>query len=243
MHREELKCSDKLLENNESLLEKKHTSSFSGWLADKVKFGDGSNMSDTVKWLACWPKPFVVSYTGFIINGIRFHTEAAEKSTQNSGVSVEADTMCRASARDTNQILDRVSYYGVIRDIVLLDYRKFKVPLFDCYWANIGSGVKFEDGFTLVNLHKGAHQFERDPFIFASQATQVFYSRENDASNWHVVLRAPTRGFFENDSVDEIAYMPVDVSQLDLDLEGEDCDTYDSEEINSVIVGIAYHST
>lgn len=37
--------------------------------------------------------------------------------------------------------------------------------------------------------------------------------------------------------------MPVDVSQLDLDLEDEDCDTYDSEEIYLVIGVIAYHST
>ncbi|PRQ45894.1 putative transposase, Ptta/En/Spm, plant [Rosa chinensis] len=174
----------------------------------------------------------VVSHTGFIINGNRFQTEASEKSTQNSGVFVEGDTMCRASARDNFQKMDRVSYYGVIRDIVLLDYRQFKVPLFDCYWANIGTGVKFEDGFTLVNLHKGQHQFDRDPFIFASQAKQIFYSRESDTSNWHVVLKAPPRGFFENDS-DESAYMPVDVSQLDLDVEDEECERYDNEEINS----------
>ncbi|XP_061995536.1 uncharacterized protein LOC133713509 isoform X1 [Rosa rugosa] len=233
MHKEELKCLDSHLEDNESLLEKRHMSSFSGWLADKVKFGDCSNMSDIVRWLACRPKQYVVSHSGFIINGNRFHTETTEKSAQNSGVSVEADTMCRASARDNSQKLDRVSYYGVIRDIILLDYRKFKVPLFDCYWANIGTGVKVEDGFTLVNLHNGHHQFDRDPFIFASQAKQVFYSRESDMSNWHVVLRAPPRGFFENDCVDEIAYMPVDVSQLDLDLEDEECYRYNNEEIYS----------
>ncbi|XP_062014790.1 uncharacterized protein LOC133731433 [Rosa rugosa] len=232
MHREELKYSDTRLEHDENLLEQRHLSTFSGWLADKVKFGDSRDMSDTVKWIACRPKADVVSHTGFIINGNRFQTEASEKSTQNSGVFVEGDTMCRASARDNFQKMDRISYYGVIRDIVLLDYRQFKVPLFDCYWANIGTGVKFEDGFTLVNLHKGQHQFDRDPFIFASQAKQVFYSRESDTSNWHVVLKAPPRGFFENDS-DESAYMPVDVSQLDLDVEDEECERYDNEEINS----------
>ncbi|XP_024198613.2 uncharacterized protein LOC112201923 [Rosa chinensis] len=235
MHREELKCLDSRLEDNESLLEKRHMSSFSGWLADKVKFGDCSTMSDIVKWLVCRPKQSVVSHSGFIINGNRFHTETTEKSTQNSGVSVEGDTMCRASARDNSHVLDRVPYYGVIREIILLDYRKFKVPLFDCYWANIGTSVKVADGLTLVNLHRGQHQFDQDLFIFASQAKQVFYSRESDTSNWHVVLRAPPRGFFENDSVDEIAYMPVDVSQLDLDVDDEECYRYNNEEIYSTM--------
>nr|XP_011465696.1 PREDICTED: uncharacterized protein LOC101306728 [Fragaria vesca subsp. vesca] len=242
MHREQLKCSDTRLEHDENLLEQRHLDTFSGWLASKVKFGDSIGMSDTVKWIACRPKADVISHTGFIINGNQFQTEAIEKTTQNSGVFVEADTICRASAKDNLQKMDRVSYYGVIRDIILLDYRKFKICLFDCYWANIGTGVKVEDGFTLVNLHKGQHQFDRDPFIFASQAKQVFYSRESDTSNWHVVLRAPRRGFFQNDGVDESTDIPVDVSDIDSDSECEDCDGNDSEEMNSVIVGIAYNN-
>lgn len=184
----------------------------------------------------------MISHTGFIINGNQFQTEGIEKTTQNSGVFVEADTICRASAKDNLQKMDRVSYYGVIRDIILLDYHKFKICLFDCYWANIGTGVKVEDGFTLVNLHKGQRQFDRDPFIFTSQAKQVFYSRESDTSNWHVVLRAPRRGFFQNDGVDESTDIPVDVSDIDSDSECEDCDGNDSEEMNSVIVGIAYNN-
>ncbi|KAL6185090.1 hypothetical protein ACLB2K_041225 [Fragaria x ananassa] len=244
MHREQLKCSDTRLEHDEKLLEQRHLDTFSGWIARKVKFGDSTGMSDIVKWIACRPKADVISHTGFIINGNQFQTKAIETTTQNSGVFVEADTICRASAKDNLQKMDRVSYYGVIRDIILLDYRKFKICLFDCYWANIGTGVKVEDGFTLVNLHKGQHQFDRDPFIFASQAKQMFYSRESDTLNWHVVLRAPRRGFFQNDGVDESTDIPVDVSDIDSDSECEDCDGNDSEEMNSgfeVYIFISYN--
>ncbi|XP_075483702.1 uncharacterized protein LOC142523858 [Primulina tabacum] len=120
---------------------------------------------------------------GYIINGYRFHTIDVERSTQDSGVSIEADTVCQSSANDYSHTVGRVLYYGVIRDIVLLNYYSFKVPVFRCDWANHETGIKMEDGFTLVNLHQGLRTFEGDPFILASQAKQVFYSRDNDESN------------------------------------------------------------
>ena len=64
-------------------------------------------------------------YTGYIINGHQFHTRDVEKSTQNSGVTLDADTVSRSSARDTSQVVCRVSYFGVIKDIILLDYDMF----------------------------------------------------------------------------------------------------------------------
>ena len=88
-----------------------------------------------------------------------------------------------------------------------------------------GSDVKVEDGFTLVNLHPRVNKFARDPFILVSQATQVFYSRENDTSNWYIVLKAPLRGFHDLEKFDEHAYMnstPLDVSQLDSSIDDDE---------------------
>lgn len=66
-----------------------------------------------------------MSYTGYIINGYRFHTRDVEKSTQNNGVTLDEDTVYQSSARDTNQVVGRISYFGVIKDIILLDYYMF----------------------------------------------------------------------------------------------------------------------
>lgn len=74
------------------------------------------------------------------------------RKTQNSGVTYEAFSMCRSSARDTRHMADIVAFYGVIQEIIMLDYNMFQVPLFKCKWANKGNGVKEEDGFTLVNF-------------------------------------------------------------------------------------------
>lgn len=193
-------------------------------------------MSDLVRWIGCRPKPYVESYSGYIINGNRFHTRYVKNCTQNSGVSLEAETMCRSSARDTSHVSGNIVFYGVIRDIILLDYHKFKLPIFHCDWANIGSGVKVEECFTLVNLHQGQHQFENDPFIFASQANQVFYSRHDDTSNWYVVLKAPRRGVSESDTNgnDCIPFAPLDVSNLTL--EDKDYERHDYEVMDESVL-------
>ena len=235
LHKEELKLIDKRLMKNKSLLQAKHQETFSDWLAEKVRTSDCGDMSETIRWISCKPKREVLSCSGYLIKGNRFHTRESEKGTQNSGVSVEADTYCRASARDTRLKLDRVVYYGVIKEIILLDYRKFKVPLFDCDWASIVNGVKVEEGFTLVNLRMGQHQFQRDPFIFASQANQVFYSRESDVSNWFVVLRAPPRGLYDNENPTETDYMPsvpMDLSELHLNFTDEDLRRNECDEMS-----------
>ena len=146
------------------------------------------------------PQKAALSYKGFIINGQRFHTKDAEKTTQNSGVYLEATTMCRSSAKDHAHVADVVAYYGVIKEILLLDYYTFHIPLFKCNWAHVGKGVKKLDWYTLVNLHQGQKEFVREPFILSSQAKQVFYARESEDSNWYIVLKAPPRGNYELDT-------------------------------------------
>jgi len=128
--------------------------------------------------------------------------------------------MCRSSARDTNQKADIVAYYGVIQEIILLDYQMFQVPLFKCKWANKGHGLKVEDGFTVVNFHLSQAAFQKDPYILPSQAKQVFYSND-DSSDWSVVMRAPPRGYHELETEEEFAAPPVFVEENE-DL-GNDC--------------------
>lgn len=168
-------------------------------------------------WLAFGPRSNAMSYNGYIINGQRFRTKRSEKSRQNSGVSIEAEP-CR-SAEDSNEVLGNVFYYGILQDIILLDYHTFRVPLFKCDWAHISNDVKREDGFILVNLRDGQSMFKKDPFILASQAKQVFYSRESDTSSWHVALKAPPRGFHDiemsSEGDDYTPYAALDKSIID----------------------------
>ncbi|KAG7568012.1 hypothetical protein ISN45_Aa04g008500 [Arabidopsis thaliana x Arabidopsis arenosa] len=176
--------------------------------------------SKEIRWLAFGPRNVALAHKGFIVNGQQFHTDAVKRKTQNSGVTYEAFSMCRSSARDMRQVADMLTYYGVIKEVLLMDYHMFKVTLFRCNWANTGNGVKEEDGFTLVNLHMNQTAYLKDPFILPSQAKQVFYSREDDNSNWYVVMRAPPRGYHELETEEDLGGAPLPVQEVD-DLDDE----------------------
>ena len=123
--------------------------------------------------------------------------------------------MCRSSARDTRHTADMVTSYGVLTEIILLDYHMFSVPLFKCNWVNRGYGVKEEDGFTLVNLHVNQTPYLQDPYILPSQAKQVFYSREDEESPWYVVMRAPPRGYHELETEEDVVGAPLLAQEFD----------------------------
>ena len=69
-------------------------------------------VSDYIFWLSKGPNPVATRYTGYFINGYRFHTKKrdARCKTQNSGVTLQALTPSFASAKDQNPIVGDVTY-------------------------------------------------------------------------------------------------------------------------------------
>ncbi|KAK5785524.1 hypothetical protein PVK06_040116 [Gossypium arboreum] len=96
--------------------------------------------------------------------------------TQNCGVVVNSSITSYASARDSNPIEGNVEYYGLLTDIIELDYySRWKVVLFRCDWADVNTarGIKKDQfGFTMVNfshlIHTG-QQLMDEPYVFSSQ--------------------------------------------------------------------------
>jgi hypothetical protein len=88
-----------------------------------------------------------------------------------------------------------VNYVGVLKDILKLDYGPIHIPIivFQCQWMkttdNRGRATYVRDdaGFLMVNFK---HKLPRmsDPFIFSTQATQVFFSDVPSKPGWKVVL-------------------------------------------------------
>ncbi|XP_004301411.1 PREDICTED: uncharacterized protein LOC101302366 [Fragaria vesca subsp. vesca] len=158
VHKEELTLSDPHLITDNSLLEKTHLETFVVWLQAKIMSEAREGfLSDTLKLLVKGPRFYAMSHIGFVIHGKHFHTIDANVSTADYGVHIEADSS--------------LNYYGIIREILVLDYYIFRLAIFRCDWANIVSGVKKGDGFTLVNLRDGLDK--KDQFILASHAKQV----------------------------------------------------------------------
>ena len=112
----------------------------------------------------------------------------------NSGVaSVFKETS--QDARETS-----VNYVGVLKDVLELDYGPVQTPviLLRCEWAkpsdNRGNSTYVRDdaGFLVVNFRNKMPR-TADPFIFPSQATQVFFSDVVGRPGWKVVLQNEAR--------------------------------------------------
>ena len=86
-------------------------------------------------------------------------------------MTLSATTDSFASAKDQNPIDEDVVYYGVIQDIIQIDYWGFfSVVLFKCDWFCYELN---EYGLTQVYFNKLCST--KDPFLQASQVHQVFY--------------------------------------------------------------------
>ena len=146
----------------------------------------------------------------FIVDGCRFNTKARDdvRVTQNSGVSIVAQTLQVSSARDKNPIYGEMKFYGVIQEIWELDYRDFRMPMFKCDWVDIKNSVEKEKlGFIKVDLNKIGHK--KDSFIMASQAKQVFYVDDPTSSRWSIVLASQPRDKLHDDDQHEFGELQI----------------------------------
>ncbi|KAK5811839.1 hypothetical protein PVK06_027212 [Gossypium arboreum] len=209
-------------------INKLFTESFHEWLSQTV--WSGKDVNDEVKWLSQGPNRVIKRYSAFLINGYRFHTKYRERMrrTQNCGVVVNSSITSYASARDSNPVEGNVEYYGLLTDIIELDYYgRWKVILFRCDWADVNTGRRIKKdqfGFTMVNFSRLIHtgqQLMDEPYVFSSQVKQVFYSKDPTDEGWYVVLRNTPRDLFDmgngsrNDIVERSETLPFPEQNLD----------------------------
>ena len=180
------------LNRNENWIVREHNRSFIPWFKEQIysKYrSDPASVTERLRCLAYGPSMIVFSYSAYAINGYTFYTkEQDDKSTmQNSGVTLVAEAMHISSANDLNPKFANLSYFGVIERILLFDYGKFQIPVFDCKWVENNNGVRMDkSGFLQVDLNRVGYKDE--PFILASQAKQVFYVNDPTSTKWSIVL-------------------------------------------------------
>ncbi|KAA0033158.1 transposase [Cucumis melo var. makuwa] len=212
---------------NQKWLQEEHNQTFIHWLREEVSTElevGNSGVSDNFRWIAHGLHPFVIRYSGYAINGCRYHTKSCEndRSVQNSGVSLVAKTMQVSSSKDKNPVIRDMSFYGVIQEIWELNYNTFNVPVFKYDWVQNSGGVRIDElGYTLVDLNRVGHK--SDSFILASQAKQVFYVEHPSDVTWSVVLTPPQREFedrYNDDELDDTILrcegMPNDMPDVNL---------------------------
>ena len=111
--------------------ERAHMDEFCEWFRDEIR--KKTNVSRELASLAKGPRREAKRFSGYIVNGYRFHTKQRDRkcTIQNSGVYLTALTTSFANAKDSDPLVGEVSYYGSIEEIVEVDYwGAFRVVLF-----------------------------------------------------------------------------------------------------------------
>jgi hypothetical protein len=136
-------------------------------------------------------------YGCYDVNGYRFRSEQYENG--RSGLTTCNTGVCVSSYDDSGNILD---YYGVIQDIIKIVWQgsmQLELVLFFCYWFDPTQGVRHTDNLGLVEVKHTSRLSNFDPFVMASQVTQVYYlpyafKKREDLNEWWVVHKVAPHG-------------------------------------------------
>ncbi|XP_048317949.1 uncharacterized protein LOC107425359 [Ziziphus jujuba] len=174
---------------------------FSQWFEQRIKYFSRCKypmVTDELYSLACGPDYGIKSYSGCIVNGVRYRTKVRDdrRVTQNCGIWVVGD-------HDG----ESCDFYGVIEDILMLDYRsKHSVVLFRCAWFDTNvKKKKMITEFQIISINVTSYWYKNDPFVLASQAKQVFYVDDYKmGQHWKVVRKVHHRHLWDfPDRLDE----------------------------------------
>ncbi|XP_060673255.1 uncharacterized protein LOC132803758 [Ziziphus jujuba] len=157
---------------------------FPQWFEQRIKYFSRCKypmVTDELYSLACGPDYGIRSYSGCVVNGVRYRTKVRDdrRVTQNCGIWVVGD-------HDG----ESCDFYGVIEDILVLDYRsKHSVVLFRCAWFDTNvKKKKMITEFQITSINVTSYWYKNDPFVLASQAKQVFYVDDYKmGQHWKVV--------------------------------------------------------
>lgn len=182
--------------------------------------------TDKLYCLACKPDVRVHTYTGCIVDGVRFHTKELDdhRTTQNSGVYVPG--VFTGGSHD---------YYGVLLSVVKLTYLDMnQVFLFKCKWFNTDETSRdlnrrmIRHDYNLTSINTSSTWYEDEPFILSNEAQQVFYLDDDKlGSSWKVVQKIQLRHVWD---VPEVEDEDVDEDYLDLVAN----DAYQQDEFNNI---------
>ncbi|XP_073123839.1 uncharacterized protein [Henckelia pumila] len=166
------------------------------WFKDKVNEmrAIGSyEVTDELYALANRSNFSVYSYSGAIINGVKFLVEQRDvrRTTQNSGILVPG--------------VGGQNFYGVLQEVIeLSNLKDCTVLVFKCKWFDTDPRkrrIQVDKIFT--SIYTGAEWYKNDPFILASQAKSVYYLNDiKNGSLWKLVHAYTPRNLWDFPNVE-----------------------------------------
>ena len=165
------------------------------------------------------PLTVVECFSGYKVNGYRFHTKARNegKATYNCGV-------CVKGVGEGDEVSG--DYYGVLHEIVRVEFTGEpikKCVLFNCEWfdPDVPRGLRYPKFTPYPEVNHTRRYRKYDPFIFADVATQVVYVKYSEGisgkANWWVAIPNKPRGAPKDKENLELAYQQFGMTNMNVD--------------------------
>lgn len=164
-----------------------------------------------------------------------------KRQTYDCGVSASFEVECRSHANDRQPITSTLRYYGVLEDIIELDFMSFKKVIFRVEWyklIEVGEEktiLLHNNGFHMINTSR--FEATSEPYVFPSQCDQIFLIPNLEQPGWSFVIDYDPRGrrvTFVPDVEDHDLLEDAEVPPEDIDgQDGDDVivnDAYDQDE-------------
>ena len=178
----------------------------------------------------------------YFVNGFKFHTEewSIGKKAINCGVYVKDD--------------NEKYYYGIVKEIMQVEYigeLTKQLVIFNCEWFDntINHGIKVQPQYDIVKINYRRRYSNFDPFIFATNAIQLYYvpysEKIKEKVNWWVVIKTKPRCTVDDRYTFEVAYQESTTNMnitTNEELLGHLVDGAEYEELDEVDVGVVENS-
>ena len=165
-----------------------------------------STIPNTLRQMSYGFRTRVATYGCYDVNGFRFRSSKYESG--KSGLTTTNSGVCVSSVDENNNVLE---YYGVIEDIIKITWEgsmHLELVLFDCHWFDpTPNGVRQTENLGLIEVNHTSRLSNFDPFVMASQVTQVYYlpypcKTRPDILEWWVAYHVAPHGYIAPNSTD-----------------------------------------
>ncbi|KAL0559314.1 hypothetical protein IC582_003922 [Cucumis melo] len=194
-------------------LYRRHERAFPDWFrAEVLQMRERENLFDDLFSVAMGPSSKVRSYSGCIVNGVRFHTveHDSRRTTQNNGVMIVNKNSGDGST-DNN-------FYGVVDEVLDFQYVfRRRVWAFKCRWFDTdnkkSNRTRVELGCKSINTSH--FWFVDELFILADEAQQVFYLDDPKyGTSWKVIQMVQNKHTSDVLEVEDVENEQLDVLEI-----------------------------
>ncbi|XP_021631792.1 uncharacterized protein LOC110629188 [Manihot esculenta] len=162
------------------------------------------------------PLRSVTTFDGYCVHGCKFNTinENSSSKSMNFGVCIKGSNY---SSKESD-------YYGQLVEVLRLEYPGLPINrtvLFKCDWFDPtpNTGTKMHREYRLVDVNNKRRYSKYEPFVLASQATQVVYasypSKHHDKNDWWAVMKVKDRPVVEVSETSSKTYEPFQEEEID----------------------------